>query len=272
MLWVAAVVGTVSVFVVPVGLAALRGFAGEKSLVVAASTSFVRAESEGSSGRLPLTTLVDFWREFHLVKAGLAVTVVVILALLASALGRAALAAGDPGRRRLVAAYGAVLLWALGTLTVALANLQGAIAPLSSVASLLPTGRFTGELAATLGNMRSTVLADPTNGGDGIAHELLHDFTLYHAAFALMAGSTGVLLAAQACRAAMEWWQARRRREPASPTWIWRVALFGTAGALFLAVAVANAGTWIHPEPALVASLGGALPGARGAGPIDAPG
>lgn len=258
MLWVAAVVGTVSVFAVPVGLAALRGFAGEKSLVVAASSAFVRAESAGSSGRLPLMTLVAFWREFHLVKAGLAMAVVVILAVLASTLGRAAPAAGPgPGRRRLVAAYRAVLLWALGALIATLANLQGAIAPLASVASLLPTGRLTGELAATLDNMRSAVLADPTNGGGGIARELLPDFTLYHAAFALMAGTVGVLLAAQASRATMQWWQGRHRHEPASPTWIWQVALLGTAGALFLLMAVANASTWIHPAPALVASLGG---------------
>lgn len=256
LLWVAAIVGTVSVFAVPIGLAALRGYASEKALVVATSAAFV--QSQGPSGGAALASLVDVWREFHLVKAALAMALVVALAALASTLARAAREAGlGPARRRALGGYVGVLAWAVGALIVVLANLQGAIAPLSSVASLLPSGRLTGELAASLGAMRSAVQADPAHEGGGIAGELMRDFVLYHAAFAIMAGAAGVLLTLQAFPALLECWRARRRHEPVSPTWLWQVVLFAAAGALFLLLAVANASTWLHPAPALIASLGG---------------
>lgn len=256
LLLVAAVVGSLSVFAVPIGLAALRGYASERALVVAASAAFVR--TQGSSGGATLASLVDVWREFHLVKAALAMALVVVLAALASGLGRAAREAGPgPARRRALGGYVGVLAWALGALTAALANLQGAIAPLSSVASLLPIGRLTGELPATLQALRSAVQVDPAHGGHGFAGALLADFALYHLAFAGMAGAVGVLLMVQAIRAAMEPWRARRGHEPASPTRPWRVVIVGAAGALFLLLAAANASTWLQPAPALIASLGG---------------
>lgn len=257
-LWLAALLGTASVFVVPLRLATSRGFPGEDALVAAASSAVVRAGASGGAGDpLALADLVAFWREFHLVKAGLALALVATLVVLAAMLGRAACAAEPGGQRsRVLAAYGGVLAWGLGALTLALANAQGAIAPLSSVASLLPSGRAPGELGAVLGELRRAVQADPRTGGGGLAGELLHDFIGYHAAVAVMASVVGVALTALALRAGAARWR-RRRGDPAPPAWLWQVVLFGGAGAFFLLVASANASTWIRPVPALLASLGG---------------
>ncbi len=258
-LWAGALVLTVSVFAVPIRLAAMHGFSGEQALISAASSAVIRAGATGESGDPnALTDLVGFWRQFHVVKATLALTLVVTLTLLATSLARSARNA-RPGwaRRGALAAYGAVLLWLLGGLTILLANAQGAIAPLSSVASLLPAPRPASPLAEVLGGIRHGV---ESTGGAGLAGELLSDFTLYHAAFAIMAAVAGVLLTALALRAAAARRRARRDpqdREPVDPTWLAHVVVLGGAGAVFLLLTAANVSTWIRPVPALVGALGG---------------
>lgn len=251
-----ALVLTVSVFAVPIRLAAIHGFPGEASLISAASSAVIRAGATGGSGDLgALTDLVGVWRQFHVVKATLALMLVVTLAVLAASLARTARNAG-PGRARrgALTAYSAVLLWMLGGLTILLANAQGAIAPLSSVASLLPAPQPASALAEVLGGIRREV---ESAGNVGLAGDLLRDFTLYHAAFAITAAVAGVLLTALALRAAAARRRTRRHRDAVDPTWLARVVVLGGAGAVFLLLTAANVSTWIRPVPALLAALGG---------------
>ncbi len=255
-----AVLLTLATFLVPAGFVALRGFGGEAGLVAASESAFVRADLSRPLGdSAALAELTAVWREFHLLKAVLAGLLVLALVGLASAVRHSAEAAGG-GRRRwsTLSAYGGVVLWLLGALTVLLANVQGAVAPFASVASLLPSGRGSGALGGVLGDLRAAMVAEPASAGGVLAAQLLGDFTVYHAVFAVLAGVTGAALAVLAVRAVWRRWRLRGPGRGAPPTWPLQTALYGTAGAFFLLVALANVSTWAHPVPALVASLGGA--------------
>ena len=254
-----AVLLTSATFLVPAGFVALRGYAGEASLVTASESAFVRADLSGPvAGSEALAELTAVWREFHLLKAVLAGLLVLVLIGLATRVRHRA-EVGGPGRRRWSgpAAYGGVVVWLLGALTVLLANVQGAIAPFTSVASLLPSGRGTGRLAGVLGDLRGAVEGDSPSSAGGVASDLLGDFTLYHAVFAVLAGVTGAALVVLAVRAVWRRWRLRSPGRDRQPTWPLQTALYGVAGGFFLLVALANASTWAHPVPALVASLGG---------------
>lgn len=254
----AAVVATVAVFVVPVLVATLRGYTGEGSLAAAAESAFVRADLGGQvADSRALAELTARWREFHVVKAALAGLLVLVLVGLTSRLRQAVEAAG-PGRQRgaLIAAYGGVVGWLLGALTVLLANVQGAMAPLASVASLLPAAGGTGELGGVLAGLRRAVEADPPPAG-GLAEDLLGDFTRYHAVLAVLAAVAAVVLLTLALAAVSGRWRLRgTRRSSSQPTWAVRAALHGAAGAFFLLLSLANTSTWVDPVPALVATLG----------------
>lgn len=158
----------------------------------------------------------DYWATFHLVKA---VAAALLLAVLVTALRRRR-------RRPPAATAGLVLLTALAVVLV-IVNLQGAVAPVSSLLSMLPA-----DAVATAADARGTDAFDA----------LVHDFAVYHAAVALLAGGTAVVLAVMGVRA----W--RRRGRP--------MALVALSGALLLGVvALANITTTADPEPALVAFL-----------------
>ena len=254
-----AVVSTLAAFLVPLGYLALYGFTSESALVAAAETAFVHADLSDSVGNsAKLAQLTATWRGFHLVKAVAAALLVVNLAYLASTVR---LRADDcePGRHRgwLVAINAGVVVWLLGALTVLVANVQGAVAPLASVTSLLPPGRAAGALGGVLGRLRDAVAIEGAASAGGVASELLADFTLYHAIVAVVAAVTGCALATAAARATRGRWRRRGPVRVSQPTWLVRAAGYGIAAAFFLVLAVANTSTWIHPVPALVASLAG---------------
>lgn len=254
--WVAVLL-TPAVLLVPAGFAALRGYSGEAELVAAAESAFVRADVSGPVARsAALADLTAVWQEFHLVKAGVAGLLVLALVGLGSRVLRRMEAAGA-GRRRwlLLTAHAGVVVWLLWALTVLLANLQGTVAPFASVASLLPGGRATGELGGVLDRLAASVEAGAPSAGGGVAGELLGDFTLYHAVFALLAAMTGVVLTAVALRSLR--WRLRGPGRARPSGWSVQTTLFGVAGGVFLLLAVANTSTWLRPVPALVASLGG---------------
>lgn len=247
----AALVLTPATVLVPIALLALRGHPSEASLVAAAGSAVAGADLSGPvAGSPALADLVALWGWFHLAKAVLAGLLVVTLVGVASGMRHRAVAAG-PAERRWPArvAEAGVLGWLLLALTVLLANVQGAVAPLASVASLLPPGRGAGELGAVVDDLRRSVSAQPLSPASGLASDLLGDFTLYHAVFAVLALATGIVLTTLAARGVV------LRRQP---TWLLRAAVLGVAGGGFLLLAAANASTWAHPAPALVASLGGA--------------
>ncbi|HMM95823.1 hypothetical protein [Phycicoccus sp.] len=253
-----AVLLTAAVFLVPAGYAALRGFRGEGSLVAATKSAFVRADLPGSvADSAALAELTTVWREFHVVKAVLAGLLVVVLVGLVASVRRRAEASGRGGRRWLLrSAYAGAVVWLLAAVTLLLANLQGAAAPFASVASFLPAGG-SGEVGGVLGELRGAVEAGSPASVGGVAGALLGDFTWYHAVFAVLAAVTGVALTVLALGAVWRRWRVRGSGPSPQPTWLLRAGLFGAAGAAFLLLAAANASTWLHPVPALVASLGG---------------
>ncbi|MFN8098554.1 MAG: hypothetical protein U0Q21_09760 [Dermatophilaceae bacterium] len=248
---------TVAVFAAPVLVVAARGLPTESALAAAAGSAFVRAGASGpGADSRGLDELVSIWRDFHFVKATLAVLLVIALLRLTAVLSQEARSAGTRRARwAVLAAYGGTLSWMLAAATIVLANLQGAVAPLASVASLIPAAQPSADVGAALGDIRQAVELDPAPPS-GVAGELLADFGWYHAIFAIEASLVGGLLTALALRAGRDGWR-RRSQAMGSATWPWRLGLFGPVGAFFLVVASANASTWLNPAPALVASLGG---------------
>ncbi|ADG79546.1 Integral membrane protein OS=Tsukamurella paurometabola (strain ATCC 8368 / DSM / CCUG 35730/ CIP 100753 / JCM 10117 / KCTC 9821 / NBRC 16120 / NCIMB 702349/ NCTC 13040) OX=521096 GN=Tpau_2948 PE=4 SV=1 [Tsukamurella paurometabola] len=169
-------------------------------------------------GRADLTaglrSLVDDWTRYHLIK----VVFAVLLVALALYLGHRALA--------LIPAVALI------------ANVQGAVAPLSSAFSLVGD-RFAetdGELAAALGTMRGQLAGGECSPAVGA---LVDDFTWYHLVLAVMAGALTIVMLAYGVVDGR-----RNRRRWAGAT------LAGAAAAAV--VTAANISTALQPVPGLL--------------------
>ena len=89
------------------------------------------ATGDGRLGELSATA--DFWARFHVVKATLSTVLLVVLCLLLPRVWRASTDAGSRARRWGLALLGqAASALAVVSLLLVVANLQGAVAPLSS--------------------------------------------------------------------------------------------------------------------------------------------
>lgn len=229
------------------------GYPGEAALGAAVGRGIVRFWSVGDGLLGPeLARPVDYWARFHVVKAALAACLLLALVTLGRRIwSRYAVdAAAAPGRRAGVAAGGLVIAaTAVLALLVVVANVQGAIAPLSSALGLLPVRAPGPALAPTLTRLRQHL-------GHGVrspaADALVHDFVVYHAAMAALAALvTASLLGA----AALLW---RRRRAAATQRRALATLLVGTLvlAALFAVVTAANVSTVARPVPALLGFLG----------------
>ncbi|TWS19415.1 hypothetical protein FK529_09450 [Tsukamurella asaccharolytica] len=171
-------------------------------------------------GRTELTpglrSLVDDWAGFHLIKAVCA-GLLVALALYAG--------------HRALALVPAVLL---------IANLQGAVAPLSSAFSLLDPARLRGgEPGRALALLRTELRGTPS----GPVQALVDDFARYHLAVVVMAGVLTIVLVVFAVRA---WRQGRRR---------WAAATL-VAAVVAGVLAYANVTTTLDPVRGLLDFIG----------------
>ncbi|CAM3685138.1 Integral membrane protein [Tsukamurella ocularis] len=171
-------------------------------------------------GRAQLTaglrSLVDDWFGFHLIKA-VSAGLLVALALYVG--------------HRALALIPTVLL---------IANVQGAVAPLSSAFSLLDPARlWDGEPGRALALMRAELRGTPS----GPVHALVDDFARYHLAVVVMAGVLTVILVVFAVRA---WRQDRPR---------WAIATVVAAVAAGV-VTAANVTTTLDPIRGLLDFLG----------------
>jgi hypothetical protein len=187
-----------------------------------------------------LTEPTRFWRWFHITKAVLALAALVPALALVTRASRAGRAASSRARRcawvtvtavaSLVAALGAVLV---------VANVQGAIAPLSSVLSFLPLSDGSPGLVDTAAALEASVgSAHPTS----TASAIVRDFAAYHAVAALLLALVAVLAGVAALRV------ARARR--------WGPAVLLAATVAIVAVlTVANTGTAFAPTAALQSFL-----------------
>ncbi|MGN8246795.1 hypothetical protein ACTHAM_000461 [Cellulomonas soli] len=254
-LWFLTAVLLAAVALMPAAVARLA--AGPGGLTVAdlpqeVSAGFDRWFAAGGAQPDPeLAAAVRFWAVFHVVKAGCAVALLAVLILLLRRLWAAPLGAGHRGRRALhaaAAAGGAVL--AAVVLLVVLANVQGAVAPLSSVLSFLPTAPPSSTMTAVRAQLRGGVSTP-------FLTALVGDFRSYHAAFVVV-GSIAVL---GLLVVVVVLWR-RRAQTPRAHRSRRTVLAAGAASvgamALLLAVIVlANATTVSATEPALAAFLGG---------------
>lgn len=189
-----------------------------------------------------LTDPTRFWRWFHIVKAVLAVAALVSAGLLVDRAWRARRAASTGARRFAWAAVSAAgaLVSAL-SLVLVLANVQGAVAPLSSVLSFLPMS----DRSPTLVNAVTSLDASVGSGHPtSTASAIVRDFAAYHAVVAVLLALVTALAAVAAVRV------ARARR--------WgSVVVLTAAVTIFAVLTAANTGTALAPAPALQSFLSG---------------
>ncbi|MGU3291845.1 hypothetical protein [Williamsia sp. M5A3_1d] len=253
--WALAVVAlllTIAFVVAPFWLTG-RGILGEAALSRRAADDFVAYWRAGDPTRVAgMRDLVDYWMRFHIVKAVAAGLLVAVSAVLATRMWRSfvdSTVAG--GRRRLAGVAGtAVAAGGLGAALLLMANVQGAIAPLSSALSLVPSSggdpalqQVRGQVAQQLqvGDISSPALA-----------RMVSDFGTYHTVLAVCAVVLAcaalilaVTLARSAVRTARFDRSARRKKGVTS-------AVFGVVGICVVILAAANIGNAVDPAHALL--------------------
>lgn len=199
-----------------------------------------------------LAQLVAYWQGFHVVKAVAAALLLAVLVVLLFDVWCRYVAAARLGRRRALGAFGVLgALASLVALLILVANIQGAVAPLSSVVSFLPTDGSDPAVVATIDEISAELRSGTTTS---VHHALVSDFRLYHAAMVVSAGLTTVLLLA----GGITLWRRRSRNENNDR------GLHATAATVMLAlalafgvVAAANLSTVIDPASALLAFFAG---------------
>ena len=251
-----------ALFVAPHALAARRseaGFAHQRNLVDAVSGGFVEYWSSGRRDATPgMQRVVDYWFRFHAVKAAVAAMLLVVLVVLAVRLWRSYVADGPAAGRRFALASSGVLATtlALGSLVFTMANIQGAVAPLTSALTMLPVSAPHGRLAGSLVQVRHG-LAASQQGGHGTPptlHTMIDDNARYHLAMAVL---TGILLVVLVGVSVLLW--RRRRAGTASAARRARrvlgshAVLAAVLALVTLTVMLANMSNAAHPAQGLAA-------------------
>lgn len=211
--------------------------------------AFVAFWSSGESAMGPdLAGPVDFWAKFHLVKALLAAALLVTAVLLGGSLWRITLDSSSVGRRVAAGAAGVVTGGvAVLALVLLAANVQGVIAPLSSVLGLMPLGTPKAGLADTVTQVRNGL----ESGSEAPTLALLlGDFVAYHVAMVVIGAVVTIGLGVASV---VVWRRRRRSGRPGERALlvIAALALFALAG-FFGLVTTANASTAARPAPALL--------------------
>jgi len=233
------------------------GYAGQPALITAVRTTFIEYWNSGRRAYPPdLARLLDYWTRYHIAKAAIAALLLAVLVILAARLWRALLSAArlTPVRGAALALSGALAaLLAVGSMVLVVANIQGAVTPLSSALSMLPLGSHDAPLSHAVGQVKQGLAAYPGTGGRTAPalQVMVSDFGLYHAVVVALAGAVTV---AAIVMSAVSW----RRRARSSERRTRRVLeLAGVSSALLalvvLVIALANLGTALHPAPALLA-------------------
>ncbi len=235
-----------------------RAFVDQGDLVAAVREAFVGYWHSGDSRLTPdMQSLADYWMRYHVVKAVLAALVLAALVAFGVLLGRRYVTSGDlgVGRRVGFAAAGVLgaMLAAVASAAV-MANIQGAVAPFSSLLSMLPVGEPGGELTDTLTQIEQR-LADGDRTPPAL-DAMIRDFAEYHAAMAVVAACAAAVLLGVSV---LSWRRARAAARRARRPLRWVGALSTVSVVALIVVAVANAGTAADPAPALVTFFDGGL-------------
>ena len=232
------------------------------SLSAATSQAFTAYWQSGRrSYPSALTDLVAYWRRYHVAKAGFAVSLTIALCWLAHILWRSLLRAGrlrPATTTAAVVAGGTVTALAFGSVLVVMATIQGALAPFSSLVSLLPVGHGNPALTRSAGQIQHDLAEHPAlPRTPAPLGAIIDDFQRYHAVLAAQAAILSVVLIGLSV---LMW-----RRAPTAGRAIPRakplLRLLATAFALLtvivLVVGAANVSTALNPDPALRLVFGG---------------
>jgi len=230
-----------------------HSYGDEQHLAGQVTAAFVQYWSVGQRALTPeLAQLVAYWRWFHVVKAVSAIGLLAVLVVLATHLWKAYARTG-PHASVWPAATGGVVGAALSVVAfaLALANVQGALAPFSSLTSMLPIGSADGALETTVGQVKEE-LAHYPSGSSGALEMMVDDLARYHVVVAVVSASVAVVLIVltiSSWRTSARTARADRRTRP----------LFASLGvaavlvtALVVVLAVANATSAAHSPTALL--------------------
>jgi hypothetical protein len=196
----------------------------------------------GGQASSALTDPTRFWRWFHIAKAVLALAALVSAIVLATRAWRARRDASTTPRRFAWAGVTSIgSLFAALSAVLVVANVQGAVAPMSSVLSFLPmSGRSPALVNAVTGLNTSIGSGHPTS----TATAIVRDFATYHAVVAVLLALVTVLAGIATVRV------TRARR--------WGSGVLLAATVTILAVlTLANTSTAFAPAPALQSFLSG---------------
>ena len=204
-----------------------------------------------------LDQAAEFWARFHVIKAVLAAVLLLVLVLLTARAWRGSAFTSSRARRWTLTLLGlAATPLTVLALLVLVANVQGVVAPLSSVLGVLPLSAPGGQLAGTIGEIRQTLAA---GGQSSAAEALLHDFLVYHQAMVVL----GTVVTLGLVVAGVRTWR-NRSRVPTRDRW-WRALLLLTSASLvtlaafFAITTAANLSTAVNPAPALLGFFAGSL-------------
>ncbi|MFF4081953.1 hypothetical protein ACFYZN_21455 [Streptomyces sp. NPDC001777] len=241
-----------AVFVVPHMLAAdgsQDGFADQRNLVDTVGEEFVRYWNSDDRMFSPgMERVVDYWFRFHVAKAAIAAILMAVLVALGLLLRKSCPRGGGAGpARRAAVATGGVVVTVLALLSsvIMVVNVQGAVAPFTSLMSMLPVGTHHGRLTGTLDQVRQQ-LADSSGASDSPPPALatmISDNSRYHVALAVMAAIVAVALVALSSVL----WRRFLRTEPSAGRTRRALGAFGLLTAslslVVAVVAVANLST-----------------------------
>ncbi|MFF8612170.1 hypothetical protein [Streptomyces sp. NPDC015350] len=194
-----------AVFVVPHMLAAdgsEDGFADQRNLIDTVGEEFVRYWNSGDRIFSPgMAGVVDYWFRFHVAKAVIAAILSVVLVVLGFLLRKSCPrgSGAGPVKRAAVATGGVVVtVLALFSSVIVVANIQGAVAPFTSLMSMLPVGTRHGKLADTLDQVQRRLAESLETGAapPPALDVMIGDNSRYHVALAVMAAIVAVALAA----------------------------------------------------------------------------
>lgn len=235
-------------------------YGGQGELTDSFSATFVGYWNSGDRRYTPdLAAVVDYWSAYHVVKAVAAALLLGVLVALAVLLRRAFPRTGGRGRETAVAsAWVVVTALALFSVVVLMANIQGAIAPFSSLLSLLARPPH-GALADAVTDIRQRLAGYPDTGAGTPATlaAMVDDFARYHLVIAVAATTVVLVLVSLSVRA---WRRAvRTAASDRRPRRLFRS--FGLGWAVvavpFVVIAVANVTVTAAPAPALLAFFEG---------------
>ncbi|WP_433561129.1 hypothetical protein ACQP1O_26325 [Nocardia sp. CA-151230] len=256
---VLAVVLTTAVVLAPAWLAdsGPGDFADQHMLRRALRDGFVAYWNSGDRAHPPaLASVIDYWFRYHVAKGAIAAVLLIVLIALAALLWKAYPRADGLGvaqQSALVTAGTLVSLFALAALLVVIANIQGAVAPFSSLLPMLPSGANDPQLAATFDQIRQQLAG--TASTTPPVDDMVSDFARYHVT---MASIAAILATTALGLTAVSW----KRFTPSADTRTRRIlcasgivtALLSLAWFVLLA---ANTTAAIHSTSALSAFFNG---------------